>query len=369
MSCATCIDYVGATKLTSRPKVAYRVEPLKDPRWDHFIERHPRASMFHSSAWLEALERTYGYQPIAYTTCSVGEELQNAVVFCKVESWLTGRRLVSLPFSDHCEPLLDSQDGLRPLAAALEQDAEREGWRYIEVRPIKAFNLPTSMHRSKIWYYFHQLELTPDLDTLLRNCHKGSIQRKIRRAEREHLTYREGSTEYLLACFYELFVLTRQRHSLPPPPRRWFANLMECFGPALKIRVAFLNNQPVAAIITVRHKNTLVYKYGASEPRFRNLGSMHLLLWTSIQEAKDCKLRFFDLGRSDLHQLGLAIFKSRWGAAQSTVSYSRYGIAGNLQHAFDLSSNWKSRAASLVIAHLQPALLSSIGGVMYRHAG
>ena len=33
------------------------------------------------------------------------EPLENGFLFCRVESWLTGRRLVSLPFSDHCEPL------------------------------------------------------------------------------------------------------------------------------------------------------------------------------------------------------------------------------------------------------------------------
>jgi len=369
MLCTSSVAPQGVRGLSSQLQHACCIEPLKDSRWDAFVGRHPQATVFHSSAWLQALTRTYGYRPVAYTTSPIGHDLQNAIVFCDIESWLTGRRLVSLPFSDHCEPLLDSEDCLRPLAAALEQDSEREGWRFIEIRPIKSFSLPTSLHHSRICYSFHELALTPDLETLFRNCHKGSIQRKIRRAERERLAYREGATEYLLECFYELFTLTRKRHSVPPPPRRWFVNLIECFGAALKIRVAFLDHQPVAAIITIRHKSTLVYKYGASDPRYRNLGSMHLLLWTSIREAKDCRLGSFDLGRSDLYQRGLAIFKSRWGAAQSTLSYSRYGISENLKHVLDLSSDWKSRAARLVMAHLRPDLLSSIGGALYRHVG
>ena len=41
-------------------------------------------------------------------------------------------------------------------------------------------------------YSFHQLDLRPDLGTLLRSFHKSSTQRKIRRAEREGLTYRRG---------------------------------------------------------------------------------------------------------------------------------------------------------------------------------
>jgi hypothetical protein len=34
------------------------------------------------------------------------------LVFCRVRSWLTGRRSISLPFSDHCEPLVESHEAL-----------------------------------------------------------------------------------------------------------------------------------------------------------------------------------------------------------------------------------------------------------------
>ena len=64
----------------------YRVDPLTDPRWDDFVEKHPRASVFHTSDWLEALRRTYGYQPVAYTTTPPGIKLTNGVVFCQVSS-------------------------------------------------------------------------------------------------------------------------------------------------------------------------------------------------------------------------------------------------------------------------------------------
>ena len=89
-----------------RSRVAlHEINPLEDPRWRRFVENHPRSTVFHSFEWLEALRRTYGYEPIAVTTCPPHSELLNAAVFCRVESILTGRRLVSLPFSDHCDVL------------------------------------------------------------------------------------------------------------------------------------------------------------------------------------------------------------------------------------------------------------------------
>src|SRR5216110_3070476 len=91
------------------PVPAYTLDPLLDPRWPEFLERHASASIFHSRGWLEALRRTYGYEPIAYTTSPPTVDLANGLVFCRIDSWLTGRRLVSLPFSDHTEPLVDSE--------------------------------------------------------------------------------------------------------------------------------------------------------------------------------------------------------------------------------------------------------------------
>lgn len=72
----------------------YELNPLCDARWGEFIGWHPQASIFHTPGWLEALQRTYGYQPLALTTNAPREALASAVGFCRVESRLTGRRLV-----------------------------------------------------------------------------------------------------------------------------------------------------------------------------------------------------------------------------------------------------------------------------------
>src|SRR5262245_48008469 len=93
-------------------------DPLHEPRWLEFVTSHPSASIFHTPGWLESLRRTYHFEPVALTTSAPGLPLRNALVFCPVRSWLTGARLVSLPFSDHCEPLVDDADELRALACA-----------------------------------------------------------------------------------------------------------------------------------------------------------------------------------------------------------------------------------------------------------
>jgi CelD/BcsL family acetyltransferase involved in cellulose biosynthesis len=349
-------------------KVVHQLQPLGDARWDEFLGRHPRASVFHSPAWLDALHRTYGYEPIVMTTSAPGADLQNGVVYCRVNSWLTGRRLVSLPFSDHCEPLVDDEAGLQAVFSALEQELRQEKLLYIEVRPTRTLVGTTSLFHAEYAYCFHQLDLRPDLDTLLRNCHKDSTQRKIRRAEREGLGYEDGRSEALLDTFYGLLLLTRRRHQLPPQPKIWFQNLIACFGDALKIRVAFKGRQAVASILTLRHKDTLLYKYGCSDAQFNNLGGTHLLFWRSIEEAKREGLRTLDLGRSDCENQGLITFKDRWGAARSVLTYSRFSsVQSNAR--FLPAGDWKERSARLLLSHLPDSILHSVGDLMYKHIG
>jgi len=352
-------------------QTAHEINPLTDPRWDRFLERNPHASLFHSAAWLEALRRTYGYQPVAYTTSDPHAELENALVFCRVESWLTGRRLVSLPFSDYCELLVSDLRELEVLLAGLESRARREKWRYIEIRPLDSVEASeaTRLVCYTQEYTYHKLDLSPDLDTLFRNFHKNSTQRKVRRAERERMEYREGSLE-LLEDFYYLLVMTRRRHHVPPQPINWYRNLISCFGDALKIRMTFKDGRAIAGMLTLRYKDTMTYKYGGSEPDYNKFGSMHLLFWKAIQEAKDSRLSVFDFGRTDADQDGLVTFKERWGATRSRLIYSRYVLPGKALGFLDpATGNWKTRLAKGLFARMPSSVLIAIGDRLYRHMG
>ena len=204
--------HVGTVWLGLKMSV-YEIDPLCDPRWPEFLQKNPRASVFHTAGWLEALKRTYGYEPVAYTTSAPEAELASAWVFCRICSWLTGRRLVSLPFSDHCEPLVNNPEHLEELSRVLRRERDEHHWDYIEYRPLSAQPVMGGFESSET-FCFHKLDLQPDLARLFRGLHKDSTQRKIRRAEREGLTCDEGWSEPLLDQFYRLLVMTRRRKRL-----------------------------------------------------------------------------------------------------------------------------------------------------------
>lgn len=343
----------------------YKLNPLEDSRWAEFGRMHPRFSVFHTTHWLEALHRTYGYAPVAYTTSQPGTTLANGIVFCRIRSWLTGRRLVSLPFADHCEPLVENSRESEEILGSLQAALEEDNLKYVEIRPRdSALRAELEMDRSDS-YCFHALDLRPSLADLFRGFQKDSTQRKIRRAQREGLRYEMGRSSALLNEFYRLCCLTRRRHNVPPQPLQWFRNLISSFGDRIAIHAAFKGQRAIASILTLRYGRTLVYKYGCSDAQFHNLGGMPLLFWTAIQHAKEYGLQEFDLGRSDSDNQGLIAFKRHLGAVQSTLVYRRRYATRHRPVAAA-----RGRAiAQRVIGHLPDVLLTAAGRLLYKHVG
>ena len=345
--------------------VVYILDPLTDPRWPGLVERHSAASVFHSRGWLRALQMTYGYEPLAVTTSRPTEPLTNALLCCVVRSWVTGDRVVSLPFTDHCEPLVENITQLRALCAHLDTLRGTQGWKYVELRTRRAFLGTDKRFRECNVYQWHRLDLRPSLDALYTRFHKDCIRRRISHAERQGLRYVEGGNESLVRAFYDLMVMTRLRKQLPPQPFEWFRNLVTCMGRDVGIRIAFNGHQPVSGILTMNHGNTMYYKYGGSDARFNYLGATPMLFWQAIQAAKWAGMEELDLGRSDTLDGGLIRFKERWGALGVRLTHWR----SPADEAVPSLERLKMRVAKTVCASVPDRVLVLASRLMYRHVG
>jgi hypothetical protein len=357
-------ESVGAGSSRANSNGCWVIDPLRDPRWLELIKKHPAASVFHSREWFSALHFTYGYEPVVYTNCEPSAELTSGIAFCKVSSWLTGRRLVSLPFSDHCDPLVESSAEFDDSLFPVRESVDSGKWDYCEVRPVRFDPGHSTGLGLSDRFLLHAIDLRPSMGAIFRNFHKNSVQRKIRRAEREALAYEEGNSERLLRHFYKLLVITRRRQHLPPQPITWFRSLIACFGSNLKIRVAFTNGLPIASILTLNYKNTVTYKYGCSDSRFHRLGGMALLFWNTIQQAKAGGYETLDLGRSDSGNQGLSAYKEHWGGIRSSIFYWRYP---NRPRSHE--SSWKRMTAERFVKASPDRLLVAAGQLCYRHIG
>jgi hypothetical protein len=341
----------------------FEIDPLQDPRWKSLVESHPSASVFHRAEWLQALKSAYGYKPVALSLCPLHSPLTNAVVFCEIRSPLTGKRIVSLPFSDHCEPLVGSVYEAETLIDSIKSSVSQRNWKYVEMRPMSVAPWQEKIPTITSSFYFHRLDLRRSEEQLIRSFHKD--YRNTRRAERESLRYQEGASETHLRQFYKLLVLTRRKQRLPPQPLEWFRSLISNFGKDLKICVALKNDIPIASILTLSHRKTMTYKYGCSDPKFQNLGGTVFLLRRTITQARTDGFEEFDMGRSDIDNSGLIAFKEHWGAARSVLNYRRYPVGFVAPE----ERKWVRWIVGHVISAAPDASLVKLGNLLYRHIG
>jgi len=342
------------------------IDPIRDSRWEAFLERQPEASIFHSAGWVEALRRTYGYQPVAFTSSRAGEQLRDGIPFCRINHWVGGHRMVSLPFSDHCVPLAEDSHRLADIVSSLQDKLAAEGAKRMEIR-VNASVIPQccGWYEAATAFVLHKLDLTPSIDAIFDNLHKDCVQRKIHRAEREGLTREEGVSELLLSKFYRLLLMTRRRHGLPPQPITWFQNLLVCLKDKVTIRIASKDSRPVAGILTLQYKHGLVYKYGCSDEHFSSLGGIQMLLWKAIQDAKKNSLTEFDMGRSEIDNSGLVTFKERWNASRTNLAYLQYPRP----NAQTIQGAAPSTISKRVFAYLPDGLRSATGRLLYKYMG
>ena len=135
-------------------------------------------------------------------------------------------------------------------------------------------------------------------------------------------------------------------------------------GRNVQIRIALKAETPVASILTLTTKRSLVYKYGCSDSRFSNLGGTHLLFWNAIRQAKANGIEELDMGRSDRANTGLITFKERWGATRSAVNYWRYPPKSASENPERLI-----RYAKKLISVAPDQALVILGNLLYRHVG
>jgi len=264
--------------------------------------------------------------------------------------------------------LVSGQENLLNLLTFLAKGTAEGMWTSVELRPPYASQsfANWSNFRDGLQFVLQSLDLQPSLASLFCGLNKDSTQRKIRKAIREGLKYEEGRSEEQLHKFFRLAVMTRRRKSLPPPPFAWFQNVAHCLGKHAKIRLATTRNGQLAgAVLSVRFKNAMLYKYGASDARFHSLGTMPFLLWQAIEEAKDSGATQFDFGRSEIGNLGLIRFKDHFGAKQSVLTHKVFpGMSWEAG-----ADSWSLRCAKRVFSILPEDALVLAGKLIYPHIG
>jgi hypothetical protein len=280
----------------------------------------------------------------------------------EISSPWTGRRGVSLPFSDFCAPLTADGDCGSLYETAMEYGRKRK-WKYLECRSTGDRWEPSG--RPSLRFYGHVLDLKDGQEALFKGL-DGAVRRAIRKAENEGVRVEFSNKIEAVREFFALHCLNRRRHGLPPQPFRFFENIARHVLAAGQgfVAIARLAQQPLAACLFFHNCSEAIYKFGASDYAFQQLRPNNLVMWEAIKHCAANGFSRLHLGRTSLENEGLRRFKQGFGAREEQLEYRRYDFS---QRAFvtseDRARSWFNR----VFRCFPPPLLRFAGEVLYPH--
>lgn len=340
------------------------VNPTEFDNWNTEILKLNNYSFFHSSEWAFVLTKTYKYKTLYF--CLFKDNILSSVVpAMEIKSKLSGMRLVSLPFSDFCEPLFSSIDESKILKEYVFNYCESNKLRFVEFRTSETrFPFETEQFRTDLR---HILNLTTGENELKKNLSENT-KRNIKSALREGITIREENSKEAIKSFYRLQCITRKKHGLPPQPESFFHNIYKYILSQNKgtILFSYLGEIPVSSLMFFTFGEKVLYKFGASVNDNLPKGANHLLMWEAIKKYSQLEYKEFDFGRTESNHEGLRRFKLGFGADERIIYTTRFNLKTK---SFITPESNTTGIHNKVFAKLPITFLKFIGNTFYKYMG
>jgi hypothetical protein len=339
------------------------IDPTEWPNWDSLLLNSGDHSFFHSSSWARVLKESYRYKP-AYFALTDKDQLAFLMPCMEVASILTGKRGVSLPFTDQCPTYALNPEIIPDAVHAAIRYGKLADWKYIEWRDSQSFSEDDSPFES---FYTHEVNLSGPEAELFASFEESN-RRSIRKAIKQGVAITISRSSCSMESFYRLNCLTRKRHGLPPQPLSFFKNIYEhIISKDLGITITAAHNSTVIASAVFFHFGTrAIFKYGASDMAHQNLRPNNLIMWEALKSYRSRGFENVNLGRTEPENHGLLRYKRQWGATESQLRYYRYDLKrGTFFKKAPRSRKFHER----VFSQTPIIVLRLIGSLLYRHAG
>lgn len=340
------------------------LDPTRISNWNELVLSSDGASIFHTANWARVLSESYGYRPI-YFCRKAADRLEALVPMMEVHSWLTGKRAVSLPFTDYCEPIVPADGSAADLYERIRQYAgEQLHPKYIEFRggaPLSETQVPSAS------FYRHVVRLNKTEQDLLRGL-RSSTKRNIKKAAREGLVVERHDSYESVAEFYRLHCQTRKGHGVPPQPFHFFKNIYEhVIAKGLgAVFCARHEGKIIAANVYFHFGRGAIYKYGASDKSYQWLRPNNSVMWEAIRWYAEHDYDSLCMGRTEKHHAGLRQFKTGWGAEETVIRYYRYDFA---RGAFIEEDESGESSYTQLMTRMPIPVLRLAGSILYKHMG
>ncbi len=345
------------------------LKPEAEEQYRSFVDNHPNASIYHTLEWRHIIQKTYGYRP-CYIIAEDGEEIKGILPLFEVNSFIHGRRLVSIPFSHWVDVLYQDAQDLQQMIDFARHLTQERRCRYLEIK--HGSELPENIDLASSGHFIDSiLSLSASIDDIW-DGFEGSVRRAVRKSKSSSLKLIEGQEVGHYRTFHRLELETRKRQGSPPYSSAFFEalySILHLSGKA-KLYLASIEGQYIAGMIILLHNKVAIYGYGASTSNrdFLKLRPNNLLFWQAIQDLHHHDYEFLDFGTTDPSNKGLLRFKSSWGTKDFHIPYYYFLNTISDTPVFDRNS-FKLRIASSLLRRMPIPLLRTVGPVLLRQLG
>jgi peptidoglycan pentaglycine glycine transferase (the first glycine) len=316
--------------------------------WDDAAVRSPWGHVMQSSVWA-ALRERQGWRA---EYVRIGDDLPLALVLWR--DVLAGQRIGYVPRGPIVSP--GDSAGLRHVLLRLADLARERGAVFLKVDPeltaefaaetLRAAGFIRSSQDIQPVLATLELDLAPDEDGLMAAMDKDT-RWSVRQGPKRGVAVREMTDDEGLRAFYELYALTGRRAEFITRTWEYYQSVWRALIDArlATLRLAYVDDAPVAGAMTWRCGERVVYQTGATNDAARKSHAAYALLWECIIGAKREGAKRFDLGgiptdveRKDDPMYGPYLFKRGFGgvarrwvgahdAVPRTLAYRAYLLA------------------------------------------
>ena len=349
------------------------IDPCSDPRWDVFVANHPLGWICHLSGWQRVLASAFHHVKGHYFALVDKETnaIEAGMPVYEVRSWLTGSRLVSIPFATLCDPLVASSEEFETLLEPVLALSREIGASYVRLVSHRAAPLMADRGLGRAEYFkHHSLDLDAGPEALRKRFHRTCVRNRISKALKSDLNLRSSLEDADFDVFLRLHAQTRKRLGLPLQNSAYFRAIRDVFSSAGQVSVllAEKDREALAAMLFLKFKDRVSVDVVAWDHDRRDVCPTHFLFWEGIKLACAENYRVFDFGRTGVNQPSLMEFKGRWGTQVSDLTDFYYPEKAAEEHGAPASS-LRYRIVHATCRRAPDWVLPHIGRFCYRHLG
>lgn len=339
-----------------------RIDPAQDPRWDALVRSHRFGSVYHLSNWSEALRKTFSYTP-CFFALEDRRNIRAGLSFMRIDSWLTGKRSISLPGTPYCDPLVETEDEIRRLLDPTFDEIFDGHAIYLEIRT--QFNGRILENGSFLCYRpfrNHVLSLEKGKELVWKTyCAFGDRKEDPLAGP---VSVRRGGGIKDVKILHDLLSRSARNTAVPARPFSLLANIWRGFPEdLLLLLVAEVRGAPCAALLGFLFKDRFYCECLGVDEKHGEHRPEEVLVWAAIEAACERGLKLFDFGLTRPDETRTMELHRRWGAAGRELCFYYFPDAMGCNAHVKRGVVPGERNDSRLVLHLK----RYAAGKLYRH--